>query len=614
MSVLLQLEQESFDLYFMIDALSRHEKRGHFASTLELLTTLSSQEPFDLLKLRESTNWFLGEIDCKSVDEIFTYIKQKSASVEVLMAHGCFRLAFRIPEVCLELKLHPKFMMDSSEKLQDIPRDNPEQKVLALVKKMKLIQREMRHISKILSHKWLWPLASVKLVIEFVPFWIAIVVTFLILMFYENDTDQWGVTSVGPFVGKLVLGLNILQTLCVVLMMWSFVVVDAPMKHIPESVWENENRKTRATIPAPELFDQDKLGLQLYEIRASPLPKNTKPFSLSRTTLRYVLDPGHCGFFYYLLTLLIASVVGLVVAEFWAGYLVMEFFRRESARQVTKAVITGAPKLLNSFIMGFIIILFWISIGWYLFQEEIDKVNPHYCDTVYQCALKAIQDGFRGDLNTMHGDNYGNLRGEAYVPPERFYEDLPYQFQLLFVLIFVLVWENILSGIIQGQIIDAFAEIRAMDDEKLRDCKERCLVCSMSRYQLEETDVNYFTHITQDHEPWAYVYCLQYLLLKDPDEYTGIESHIIDKYSKGDPGFLPVGHCVDIDSALALAATLSNQEEASQQDANSAGDGLESRLTSLETAMQELVSNEAQSQSSLAEIIQLLQGRAQDAV
>ena len=208
-----------------------------------------------------------------------------------------------------------------------------------------------------------------------------------------------------------------------------------------EAVWNEQDRNRRKTIPAPELFDQDRVIVPAYELKAEPLPAVPKPFSLTLTSLRYVLDPGciaaappsatsvaftllcshcalaptchrhcalaptvhplhccsyehslhccsyehslhrcsgrHCGFFYYLCTLLTASIAGLVVAEFWAGYLVMEFFRRPSAKLVTKAVITGAPKLLSFFIMGFIIILFWISIGWHLFQEEIDKVNPH---------------------------------------------------------------------------------------------------------------------------------------------------------------------------------------------------------------------------------------------
>jgi len=260
--------------------------------------------------------------------------------------------------------------------------------------------------------------------------------------------------------------------------------------------------------------------------------------------------------------------------------------------------------------MGFIIILFWISIGWYLFQEEIDKVNPHYCDTVYQCALKAIQDGFRGDLNTMHGDNYGNLRGEAYVPPERFYEDLSFQAQLVFVLLFVLVWENILSGIIQGQIIDAFAEIRAGDDEKLRDCRERCLICSMSRYELEESDVNYFEHTTEDHEPWAYVYCLQYLLLKDPDEYTGIESYVIERYSCMDPSFMPVGSCVAVNhnaNDTANAAAIASAEDAGVVTPLSGA--METRLTSLETTIMGLVASEAQTRNGLAEILSLLQNQ-----
>ena len=160
------------------------------------------------------------------------------------------------------------------------------------MKQMRVVLREMGHIDRVSKHPWLWPLVPLKRFIDFVPFWMAIWVNILIVLFYGNDHDKWSVTDIGPAVGWLVLVLNILQLIAVVLLITSFVVVDAPVKYIPLAVLEKQEKTKTETISPPATFEQDRIGaLKLYDKTPEPLPYLNMEFSLVMTTLRYCIDP-----------------------------------------------------------------------------------------------------------------------------------------------------------------------------------------------------------------------------------------------------------------------------------------------------------------------------------
>ena len=96
-----------------------------------------------------------------------------------------------------------------------------------------------------------------------------------------------------------------------------------------------------------------------------------------------------------------------------------------------------------------------------------------------------------GDLGDIHSDEHGNL--DPTTPfPEYFYDQVSasklwlrvtevlcllqpgFQIEAVFLLVYYVLWEFILAGIIQGQIIDAFAEIRSRDDAMKEDSVSNC--------------------------------------------------------------------------------------------------------------------------------------------
>jgi hypothetical protein len=51
----------------------------------------------------------------------------------------------------------------------------------------------------------------------------------------------------------------------------------------------------------------------------------------------------------------------------------------------------------------------------------------------------------------------------------------------LFVFSSIIFWVFLLQGIIQGQIIDAFAEMRSMEEAAHADLEQRCFISSIER-------------------------------------------------------------------------------------------------------------------------------------
>ena len=74
-----------------------------------------------------------------------------------------------------------------------------------------------------------------------------------------------------------------------------------------------------------------------------------------------------------------------------------------------------------------------------------------------------------------------------------------------------------------GQIINAFAQIRAKAQGQEQDNKDKCFVCSMERHTFEKTGEGFAHHTTRDHHPMNYLWYLVGIKLKDECDITGAE-------------------------------------------------------------------------------------------
>jgi len=173
----------------------------------------------------------------------------------------------------------------------------------------------------------------------------------------------------------------------------------------------------------------------------------------------------------------------------------------------------------------------WACLSYQLFLNQILKNNT--CKTAFQCITRGINSGLYGDMLGLHGDNHGNiwmLNGEYPEYIEQWYAVL----QWLFVLVFFLIWNYVLAGIVQGTIVDAFSEIRSIQAARDADRAEFCLICSMSKYTVDNISGqgSFRQHVDGDHSPWSYLYFYAAIdELEDHQVMKGLEFHRTGQHS-----------------------------------------------------------------------------------
>jgi len=115
---------------------------------------------------------------------------------------------------------------------------------------------------------------------------------------------------------------------------------------------------------------------------------------------------------------------------------------------------------------------------------------------------------------------------------------------------FFWIWDYLISGIIQGQIVDAFAEIRQAAQELEADTDDKCLVCTLDRFTLETSVGSFHDHTQDNHNPWAYLYFFVQLEELRDDLETGLQGFVTSHLEGSDASFLPVRRCFDIEVTL----------------------------------------------------------------
>ena len=55
----------------------------------------------------------------------------------------------------------------------------------------------------------------------------------------------------------------------------------------------------------------------------------------------------------------------------------------------------------------------------------------------------------------------------------------------------------------QGYIVDAFGEIRAEENDRENDSGNNCLVCSLSKFELQRHGAEFEAHVDRHHNRWC---------------------------------------------------------------------------------------------------------------
>jgi len=157
------------------------------------------------------------------------------------------------------------------------------------------------------------------------------------------------------------------------------------------------------------------------------------------------------------------------------------------------------------------------------------------CHSFFQCVSVFFADSLTGDVSTVLGDDFGEYGFPALAPQ---YDGWG-QSRSLFAVVAIIFWVFLLQGIIQGQIIDAFAEMRNKRNADTADLETKCFISSIERFVFNDYPGEWEKRQAGRYA-WKYLLFFLFLFDKDPEEYNGLENYVYKAFLKDDVSFLPI--------------------------------------------------------------------------
>ena len=228
--------------------------------------------------------------------------------------------------------------------------------------------------------------------------------------------------------------------------------------------------------------------------------------------------------FFFFALLFAASALSCCFGPKW---LVLHLFGGISLSPALKNVIAAVT--LNRRTLGLTVLLALLCcysftlVGYSLFPNDFDG----HCRTLPQCFVHVVTVGFR------HGGGIGEVMTPSEWESASFFPRRLFDFS--FWVVMIIIFLNIIFGII----IDTFAELRDAKQAKESDMRHKCFVCGIDSYIFDRYGDGFASHTKYEHNMWQYLFFIQHLRLKDPNDYTGQESFVAHHLLRKDFSFFP---------------------------------------------------------------------------
>jgi len=365
------------------------------------------------------------------------------------------------------------------------------------------------------------------------PMLVAIAALVLLILFYGSHDDPYEqAPAVQWFVYLIVLG----QFCLSVVWTATFYLIQAPIV-----VLKKKPKKAEIERKKEKPIDYSKL--EVFELPLPPVPVPPSEKTLQEWKEEQ-MDYAKASSYYIIFTMIsFVSLCGPPHMQFFMFFWVLDYFRLPYGATVMLAVNSAGPTLFKIGFGAMLLAIMWTSWSFWLFQEDAQAFSGQSA-TVYQAILWGIHNGMRGDLR----NSWGPIPKGNKNFPLRVDDEMGLAFQWLLVLLYHLVWRFVFIGILTATIVGAFAKIRGDQNARINDAKERCLVCSLSRFTLEQEGGGFPHHTGNHHNPWSYLAFLASIKLGNEDDFTGIESYVQKKSRMMDCTFFPVQACTEIQS------------------------------------------------------------------
>jgi hypothetical protein len=249
--------------------------------------------------------------------------------------------------------------------------------------------------------------------------------------------------------------------------------------------------------------------------------------------------------------LLISCILGLTQSKLYFSFLLLDIVEISPILlNVIRSVTLNFAALSTTWLFIIIMCFIYSSIAFYNDSIRnnlnlLDQPELLNCGTYPTCFWNTV----------LYGIKSGGGLGEVMQIPDYRQNRSAYIYRSFFDIIFYVTMILILMNIILGIIIDSFAELRDMRNHIENDMNNVCFICNITKQEFNNNRISYSKHTRLVHDMWNYVFYIVGLLEKNPNEYTGIESYIAQKYHNKELDWLPFQQ-----TALLKKRTISEEE------------------------------------------------------
>ncbi len=238
--------------------------------------------------------------------------------------------------------------------------------------------------------------------------------------------------------------------------------------------------------------------------------------------------------------LLCQVFIGTVLFVYWAACVIYVFFYQDLEFSASR-VVNGQSPPLN--------------------QNEYFVAPRH----LWKCFVFVLDNSLRtqdigkafGIVSTSKGDDV-----LLKMPVARVFIRIAISF--LFWFVFQLIFLRVFPGVIS----DTFKDQR-IKDQKLKSLRSsRCFICGLESHDFILTGSTFEQHVSKEHAPYDYMFYFIYLAEKEPSEYTGLESYVVDCIIARNVDFLPIGTSLSIQQSSSARYTTTAQSKVDEVEKN----------------------------------------------
>ena len=396
---------------------------------------------------------------------------------------------------------------------------------------------------------------------RFMTNWTSLAITILNVATYEFDSDSNDTVQDETYT-HAVAALNILQIILatLILILW-LLLFRTRNKSLMWERYVDENIKATGFLPPTvknkiddgnfnELTENDCQLIMMLNGANSDEFKEMRQYaenfkSISQTF--YVLDyyftikSGLLLWHFIYLLITIFSLLHPLVAVFQIFDVAL---RSDAIKQIYTALSRNVNQFLWTLFLLVLVNVVYSTIGFFFLNSKFVASDDVLCQTAFSCFLNTLNLGLRS------GGGIGDAIGpQAYQVGEGGL----FLGRVIFDMSFFIIMIILLLNLIFGMIIDAFGDLRDQKTSNEEDHKNVCFICGIDRSDFER-HTSFENHIANDHNIWAYVYYIVYLLDRQKTakvEMTDIENFVLEKYLTKDIDWIPVGKSLTLEAVYA---------------------------------------------------------------